>query len=114
MLVVDAPCLCEILIGAPGAETIRSLLAVDDDHAAPHAVDVEVFGVIRHEHLHGRLDRTAATEAIEDLGAWPGERLGHRPLSRACAPAGTVLDPGTACAEPGARLTGRAHPPRRA
>jgi predicted nucleic acid-binding protein len=58
MLVVDASCLCE----------------------APHIVDVEVFGFLRREHLSGRLDRTAATQAVEDLAAWPGERFGHRLL----------------------------------
>jgi predicted nucleic acid-binding protein len=80
MLVVDASCLCEVLIGAPGAEAIRERLAADDDQAAPHIVDVEVLGVIRREHLRGNLDRTAATQAIEDLEAWPGERFGHRLL----------------------------------
>ncbi len=80
MLVVDASCLVEVLIGGPGAEAIRERLRRDEDHAAPHIVDVEVFGVIRREHLHGRLDRTAATQAVEDLAAWPGERFGHRPL----------------------------------
>lgn len=80
MLVVDASCLCEVLIGAPGAEAIRDRLAADRDHAAPHVVDVEVFGVIRRERLRGRLDRTEAVQAVEDLRAWPGERFGHRPL----------------------------------
>jgi predicted nucleic acid-binding protein len=80
MLVVDASCLCEVLIGAPGAEAIRERLAADDEHAAPHIVDVEVFGVVRREQMRGNLDRTAATQAIEDLEAWPGERFGHRPL----------------------------------
>src|SRR5438034_3705795 len=80
MLVVDASCLCEIVIGAPGAETIRRRLAADDDQVAPHIVDVEVFGVIRREHLRGRLDRTGAAQAVEDLQAWPGERFGHRHL----------------------------------
>ncbi len=80
MLVVDASCLCEVLIGAPGAEAVRARMAADDDHAAPHVVDVEVFGVIRREHLRGRLDRTAATQAVEDLRSWPGERFGHRHL----------------------------------
>ena len=80
MLVVDASCLCEVLIGGPGAEAIRDRLADDGDHAAPHVVDVEVFGVVRREHLRGRLDRTEATQAVEDLEAWPGERFGHRPL----------------------------------
>jgi predicted nucleic acid-binding protein len=77
MLVVDASCLCEVLMGTPGAEPIRQRLAADPDHAAPHVVDVEVFGVVRREHLRGRLDRTAATQAVEDLEQWPGERFGH-------------------------------------
>lgn len=80
MLVVDASCLCEVLIAAPGAEAIRERLAGDSDHAAPHIVDVEVFGVIRREHRRGRLDRTEAAQAVEDLEAWPGERFGHRLL----------------------------------
>jgi len=80
MLVVDASCLCEVLIGGPGAEEIRQRLAADGDHAAPHIVDVEVFGVIRREHLRGRLDRTEAAQAVEDLQTWPGERFGHRLL----------------------------------
>ena len=80
MLVVDASCLCEVLIGAPAAEAIRARLASDSEHAAPHVVDVEVFGVIRREHLLGHLDRTEATQAVDDLAAWPGERFGHRPL----------------------------------
>jgi predicted nucleic acid-binding protein len=80
VLVVDASCLCEVLIGAPDAETVRQRLALDDDHAAPHIVDVEVFSVVRREHRRGRLDRTAATQAVEDLEAWPGERFGHRLL----------------------------------
>jgi predicted nucleic acid-binding protein len=80
MLVVDASCLYEVLIGAPGAEAIRRRLAADGDHAAPHVVDVEVFGVVRREHLNGHLDRTEAAQAVEDLEAWPGERFGHRVL----------------------------------
>ncbi len=78
MLVVDASCLCEVVIGAPGADQIRERLAAEVDQAAPHVVDVEVFGVIRREHLRGRLDPTAAAQAVEDLQAWPGERHGHR------------------------------------
>jgi predicted nucleic acid-binding protein len=80
MLVVDASCLFEVLIGGLGAEAIRDRLADDGDHAAPHIVDVEVFGVVRREHLRGHLDRTEAAQAVEDLEAWPGERFGHRLL----------------------------------
>jgi predicted nucleic acid-binding protein len=78
MLVVDASCLCEVLTGSPGAEAVRRRLAADTDHAAPHIVDVEVFGIIRREVMRGRLDRTAAELAIDDLGSWPGQRFGHR------------------------------------
>jgi predicted nucleic acid-binding protein len=78
MLVVDASCLCHVVIGGQGAEAIRDRLAADRDHAAPHIIDVEVFGVIRREHRRGRLDRTEAAQALEDLEAWPGERFGHR------------------------------------
>jgi len=80
MLVVDASCLCEVLIGGPGAEAIRRRLGADVDQAAPHVIDVEVFGVIRRQHQRGQLDRTEAAQAVEDLEAWPGERVGHRLL----------------------------------
>jgi len=80
VLVVDASCLVEVLAGATQAEAIRQRLVVDEDHAAPHIIDVEVFRVIRREHRFGRLDQTAADQAVQDLEAWPGERFGHRPL----------------------------------
>lgn len=80
MLVVDASCLCEVLIGGVGAEVVRARLAADVDQVAPHIIDVEVFGVVRLEHLRGRLDRTEATQAVADLESWPGERFGHRYL----------------------------------
>ena len=77
VLVVDAACLFEVLAGTTRAEPIRQRLALDEDHAAPHIIDVEVFGVIRREHRLGRLDRTAAEQAVQDLETWPGERFGH-------------------------------------
>ncbi|MGL5819476.1 MAG: type II toxin-antitoxin system VapC family toxin [Phycicoccus sp.] len=80
MLVVDASCLVEVLIGGSAAGDVRRWLASEPDQVAPHVVDVEVLGVIRREHLHGRLDRTEAAQAVDDLYAWPGERFGHRPL----------------------------------
>ncbi len=80
MLVVDASCLCEVLIGGPGADRLRGRLRSGDDQAAPHIIDVEVFGVIRREHQRGRLDGTEAGQAVEDLRTWPADRFGHRPL----------------------------------
>ena len=80
MLVVDASCLYEVVADAAGAEQVRARLALDPDHAAPHLIDVEVLGVVRRDHLLGRLDATAAHQAVEDLHDWPGERFGHRRL----------------------------------
>jgi predicted nucleic acid-binding protein len=80
MLIVDASCLFEVVAGGAHAEPVRQRLARDPDHAAPHVIDAEVLGIIRREHLLGRLDRTAATQAVEDLRDWPGERYGHRLL----------------------------------
>ena len=80
MLVVDASCLYEVVAATGRAEEIRQHLAADDDHAAPHVIDVEVFSVIRRHHQLGLLDDTAASQAVEDLRSWPGERVSHRPL----------------------------------
>ena len=80
MLVVDASCLYEVLADTARANDIRSRLASDTDHAAPSVVDVEVVSVIRRDYLLGRLDATAAGQAVEDLRDWPGELFGHQPL----------------------------------
>ena len=80
MLVVDASCLYEVLVDAERAESVRRRLADDPDHAAPHVIDAEVLGVLRRDHLLGRLDATAAGQAVEDVRDWPGERFAHRPL----------------------------------
>jgi predicted nucleic acid-binding protein len=70
----------EVVADGPLAEAIRLRLAADTDHAAPHIVDIEVASVIRRDHQLGRLDQTAAAQAVEDLRDWPGERFGHQPL----------------------------------
>jgi predicted nucleic acid-binding protein len=78
MLVVDASCLFEVVADTPRAGAIAARLAADVDQAAPHVIDVEVIGVIRAQYLKGRLDGTAAGQAVADLRDWPGERFGHR------------------------------------
>jgi len=80
MLVLDASTLFEVLADTPQAESVRALLAADPDHAAPHLIDAEVLSVIQTQHRSGRLDRTAASQAIDDLRSWPGERWSHGPL----------------------------------
>jgi predicted nucleic acid-binding protein len=78
MLIVDASCLFEVVADTPRAREIAARLASDVDQMAPHVVDVEVMGVIRAQYLKGRLDGTAARQAVADLRDWPGERFGHR------------------------------------
>lgn len=80
MLVVDASCLFEVVADTPRAPAIAERLAADSDQAAPQVVDVEVMGVVRAQLQRGRLDATAAGQAIADLRDWPGERYGHRLL----------------------------------
>jgi len=80
MLVVDASCLFEVVSGGAGSDEVRHALAGDTDHAAPHVIDAEVFGVIRRHHAEGRLDATAARQAVADLRDWPGQRYGHQLL----------------------------------
>ena len=80
MLIVDASCLYEVVADTERADAVRSHLEIDEDHGAPHLIDVEVANVIRRDHLLGRLDGTSADQAIEDLRDWPGERFGHRRL----------------------------------
>lgn len=80
MLIVDASCLYEVVADTARADDVRVRLAADPDHAAPSVVDVEVVSVIRRDYRLGRLDATAANQAVEDLRDWPGERFGHRQL----------------------------------
>jgi predicted nucleic acid-binding protein len=80
MLVVDASCVAEVVLAGPDAEPVRTRLERDPQHAAPHLVDAEVLAVVRHAHLRGELDRTAAHQAVEDLESWPATRVDHRPL----------------------------------
>jgi predicted nucleic acid-binding protein len=78
MLVVDASCLFEVVADTPRSRQIAARLASDVDQIAPQVIDVEVLSVIRAQHLRGRLDSTAAGQAVADLRDWPGERFGHR------------------------------------
>jgi predicted nucleic acid-binding protein len=80
VLVVDAGALYEVVAATSAASEIRQRLATAPDHLAPHLVDVEVLRVIRRHHHVGLLDPTAARQAVDDLHAWPGERVSHRPL----------------------------------
>jgi predicted nucleic acid-binding protein len=80
VLVVDASCLYAVVADGVGAERVRRWLLADEEHAAPHLIDAEVLGIVRRDHLLGRLDATAAALAVDDLRDWPGERFDHRLL----------------------------------
>ena len=80
MLVVDASVLFEIVADTPESDRLRQRLAADPDHAAPHLIDAEVLSAIQTHHRVGALDATAASQAVDDLRSWPGERWPHRPL----------------------------------
>jgi predicted nucleic acid-binding protein len=80
MLIVDASCLFELVAATPAAPAIARRLLADPDHAAPSLIDVEVLAVVRRARQLGRLDETAASQAIADLRDWRGERFGHRLL----------------------------------
>jgi predicted nucleic acid-binding protein len=81
VLIVDASCLFEVVARTAAGGRIRRRLA-QDEQAAPHVVDVEVFGIIRQQHRLGRIDLTTAELAVEELDVWSGERFGHRPFLR--------------------------------
>lgn len=82
VLIVDASCLYLVAPDGLGADAVRRVLLDDSEYAAPHVIDVEVLGVIQRDHRLGRLDATAAGQAVEDLRSWPGERYGHQPPTR--------------------------------
>jgi len=80
VLIVDASALFEVVADTASSEIVRVRLAADTDQAAPHLVDAEVLSVIQTHHRRGTLDTTAASQAVDDLRSWPGERWPHRPL----------------------------------
>ena len=80
MIVVDASCAVDILIGSERGHAARSLIERDGDPVAPHLLDAEVAGVIRQQRLLGSIDATTASQAIDDLSSWPIERFGHSGL----------------------------------
>ena len=80
LLVIDASCLYEIVAVTPTGEEIRQRVHSDPEVLAPQVVDVEVLSTIRREHMLGRIDRAAASAAVDVLRDWPGRRVSHRSL----------------------------------
>ena len=78
--VIDASCAAEFLLRTPlGLKLVQSL--EDAFLIAPELMDVEVLSVLRRAVLSKKLDAQRARLALEDLCAWPIERISNRSLS---------------------------------
>lgn len=76
MVVVDASCLFEVVADTPRAGEIATRPGSDTDQVAPHVIDVEVMGVIRAQHLRGRMDSTAPPKPSPIYGTGPANDSG--------------------------------------
>ncbi len=79
--VVDASVAVEYLLRTPlglmVADVIDDALLV-----APELMDAEVLSVLRRAVLNGHLAAARALMALDDLAAWPLERISHQTLAR--------------------------------
>ena len=79
--VVDASVAVEYLLRTPlglaAADLLDDVLLV-----APELMDAEVLSVLRRAVLHGHLAEARALMALDDLAAWPVERISHQSLTR--------------------------------
>lgn len=79
--VVDASVAVEYLLRTPLGLAAANL--IDDALlVAPELMDAEVLSVLRRAVLHGHLTEARALMALDDLAAWPVERISHQSLTR--------------------------------
>jgi predicted nucleic acid-binding protein len=79
--VIDASVAVEYLLKTPIGLALADLV----DRAAliaPELLDAEVLSALRGAVLGGRLDERLALTALDDLAAWPVDRLPNRALAR--------------------------------
>lgn len=79
--VIDASAAAEYLLRTPLGLKLADLIA-GAFILAPELLDVEVLSVLRRAVLRQRLEEQRAWLALEDLRAWPIDRLAHRGLLR--------------------------------
>jgi predicted nucleic acid-binding protein len=77
--VVDASVAVEYLLRTTLGRSIAPLLE-SAELLAPQLLDVEVLAVLRREVQRGQLEEPRAREVLEDLRAWPIERIDHSAL----------------------------------
>lgn len=79
--VIDASAAAEYLLRTPLGLKLADLIA-GAFILAPALLDVEVLSVLRRAVLHRQLAEPRALLALEDLLAWPIERIAHTVLLR--------------------------------
>ena len=78
MIVVDASALLDVLLRAPGAETVTDrLFTLRNSLHAPHLLDLEVAQVLRRHVRSGELDAQRGEAALDDLADFPLRRHSH-------------------------------------
>ena len=80
-IVVDASIAVEYLLRTAVGREAAGILA-DAVLLSPELLDVEVVSVVRRAVLRGKLDEERAVIALEDLIAWPVDRIPHKRLVR--------------------------------
>jgi len=77
--VIDASAGVEYLLRTPTGMSFSEMLD-EADLFAPELIDVEILSALRRAVQRDLLDPVRAEEAVEDLAAWPLERVPHRGL----------------------------------
>lgn len=80
-LVIDASAAVEYLLRTPVGQRVERAIA-GASLLAPELLDAEVLAVLRRAVVSKGLADKRAGEAIDDLGAWPVERIPHKGLLR--------------------------------
>ena len=80
-VVIDASAAVEYLLRTPLGQKLDDLIE-DAFLLAPALLDVEVLSVLRRALLQKKIEELRARLALEDLGAWPVERVPHSALLR--------------------------------
>ena len=78
--VIDASVAVEYLLRTP-LGTILADTIESSSLAAPELLDPEVTSVLRRAVLSGHLEENRAVMALDDLVAWPIDRISHRALA---------------------------------
>lgn len=82
MTVIDTSGVVDFLLGVGVAKQVETLMADEDELAAPDLLIFEVLAVLRRETQRGTVAEDRAVGAIEDLADLPVELFPSLPLRR--------------------------------